>query len=82
MKGLPIHHNRHICVTAIIKDVELKHAVVDIESLLNIILLSILATIGVSRVRTKKQLIEVSGFKGTSIFIIACINLELTAGQI
>lgn len=68
-------------MTTIIRDVELKYAMVDIGSLLNNILLSILATVGVSQVKTTKQLIEVSGFKGTSLSIIGCINLELTAWQ-
>lgn len=37
---------------------------------------------GVSQAGIVKQLIEVSGSEGTSVFVLACINLELIVGSI
>lgn len=66
VQGLPSHYNQPLYVTTCIKDVELRHAMVDKRSLLNINHLSVLEVVVVSRDKIGKQLIEVLGFEGMS----------------
>lgn len=74
-QGVTSYHNRALYVRAYIREVELRCTMVDTESSLNIIPLSMT---GVSRDRIVKKPNTVSCFKGTSSFTICHIKLELT----
>lgn len=65
----PIHY-RPLYVTAHVHDVELKHALIDPGSSLNIMQLSTLEMVGISRSRIIKQSIKVASFGDNTFFTL------------
>lgn len=62
--------------------VELKRAMLDPGSSINIISLSTLDAVGVSREKIVRQPIEVSSFKGNKTSTIVFVSLDMTVGPI
>lgn len=69
-------------MTANVKGVELKRAMLDPGSSINIISLLILDTVDVSREKIVRQPIKTSSFRESKTFIIGFVNLDLTVGSI
>lgn len=65
-----------------IRDVELKSAMLDAGSLLNVIPLSIIEAARVCRDKIFKQAIEVADLASTSIFTLGSIDLKLNVWPI
>lgn len=59
------------------KVVELKRAMLDLGSWLNIISLSVLDAVGVSQDRITRQPIEVSSFRDNCTYTMVFVNLDL-----
>lgn len=69
-RDITSHHNPLLYVTAKVRDVKLKRAMLDHGSSLNIISLPILDAMGVPRENITRQPIEVSGFGGNCTYTI------------
>lgn len=69
-----------LIVTTGVKWVELKRAMIEKGSSLNIIPLSALDAVGIPRDKITKQLVEVSSFRGKSTYTMGFVNLDLNVG--
>lgn len=65
-----------------VKPIELKRSMVDLGSSLNIISFSVLDVVGIPRDKIARQPIEVSSFRGHSMYTMGFVNLDLTVGPI
>lgn len=63
-------------------EVELKTAMLNLESSLNTVSLTILDAVGISKERITKQSIEVWSFRGHNIYTLVFVDLDLTVRSI
>lgn len=81
-RGLPTNHNRPLYVIANVNGVELRRAMLDPGSSINIISLSTLDAVGVPRDNIIRQPIEVSSFRGHKTYTFGFGNLDLVIASI
>lgn len=79
---LPSTHNQPLYITASVNGVDLKRAMLEPDSLINITSPSSLDVVGILREKMIRQPIEVSSFRGNKSFIVSLVNLDLTVGPI
>lgn len=76
----PSSHHRPVYVTASINGVELKWAMLNLGSSLNIVSLSILDAVGIPRERITRQLIEGSSLRVHNTYNLGFVNIDLAVG--
>ena len=75
-------HRRPLYVSAMIKDVQVRRALVDIGSCLNLIPLSTLKTANITQHKIQGAPIKVTGFGGAAEYTMGHIQLVLRVGSI
>lgn len=74
-RDLPSTHNRPLYVTASVKGIKFKRAMLALGSSLNIISLRVLDAVETPRERISRQLVEVSSFRDHSTYTMGFVNL-------
>lgn len=76
------HHNHPLYVIEKVRDVELKRAVLNQGSSLNLISLSVLNAVSMPLENIMRQPIEVLGFGGSHMYAMRFVNLDQIVGPI
>jgi hypothetical protein len=75
-------HRRPLYLFAVVKDVQVRRALVDTDSCLNLIPLSTLQAANVSQQKIQGSPIEVTGFGGVTKYTMGHVQLVLRIGSI
>jgi hypothetical protein len=75
-------HRRPLYLSAVVKDVQVRHALIDTSSCLNLIPLSTLQAANVSRQKIQGSLMEVTGFGGVTEYTMGYVQLVFRVGSI
>lgn len=80
LRNLPGYTICPLYVTTSIREVEMKRAMTDLGSFLNIISPSVLMVVAITQEKITRQPIEVFGFRGKCEYTLFFVNLDPTVG--